>query len=317
MVRDLKAQIPDSEIVFFVSNTNKALLSVLECADRAEVLQIYSPLVAIRQMRASHCDVLIDCSQWPRISALLIALAGAKWTIGFRTPRQKRHFAFDAIIDHRGDRHEIDNYRALASALGVSASSLPSIKITTQHRSEAASFNLENYIVLHPWPAGFKSELKCWPSRNWIAVANDITARGINVVFTGGRADQEAGLNLVEQLRPNKLVHDLTGRLTLGGTAAVLESALAVISVNTGIMHLAAALKPSLIALNGPTNPRRWGPVSETAISLVPDCPNCGYLSLGFEYPDDPPDCMGAISVAAVLQSLRHFLPTERDALSV
>jgi ADP-heptose:LPS heptosyltransferase len=89
-----------------------------------------------------------------------------------------------------------------------------------------------------------------------------------------------------------------------------------VVSVNTGIMHMADALSASLVALHGPTNARRWGPVSPTSISLESPLPGAGYLDLGFEFPRQVPDCMNALSFDTVLNAcrtaLRHRRPSRR-----
>jgi len=58
-----------------------------------------------------------------------------------------------------------------------------------------------------------------------------------------------------------------------------------------------------MVAIHGPTSPKRWGPVSERAIAIRSPLPGCGYLDLGFEYPKRPPECMKAISFETVLEA--------------
>jgi heptosyltransferase-3 len=79
-------------------------------------------------------------------------------------------------------------------------------------------------------------------------------------------------------------------------------------------MHLAALLEKPLVALHGPTNPHRWGPVypshsSEgSTLVLGPGLEEGGaYLNLGFEYPENPTYLMDQISVEAVIVALRKF----------
>ncbi len=89
----------------------------------------------------------------------------------------------------------------------------------------------------------------------------------------------------------------------------MLREAQAVVSVNTGIMHVAAVLGASVIGLHGPTSARRWDPLGPASTALVSDCPGCGYLNLGFEYPRHPPPCMEQLPVAKVLAALEEVLP--------
>ena len=73
--------------------------------------------------------------------------------------------------------------------------------------------------------------------------------------------------------------------------------------MNTGVMHVAAALGAPTIALNGPTSGTRWGPRGPftrcVASPMVPD----GYLNLGFEHDERFAHCMDAITVAMVLDA--------------
>jgi ADP-heptose:LPS heptosyltransferase len=104
-------------------------------------------------------------------------------------------------------------------------------------------------------------------------------------------------------------VKSLAGQADLAETAMEIARAAAVVCVNTGVMHLAAALNTPLVALHGPTNPVRWGPLSADAITVAPPSDSGGgYLNLGFEYPANPPDCMAAITLEEVLIGLRKAL---------
>jgi heptosyltransferase I len=87
----------------------------------------------------------------------------------------------------------------------------------------------------------------------------------------------------------------------LAQTAALLAHSRLVVSVDTGIMHLAAALDLPLIALHGPTSSKRWGPISKNAVAIDSPDPHAGYLYLGFEPPAGPSRCMEAITYERVL----------------
>jgi ADP-heptose:LPS heptosyltransferase len=94
----------------------------------------------------------------------------------------------------------------------------------------------------------------------------------------------------------------------LAQTAAVLRDAAGVVSVNTGVMHLASCLDVPLVALSGPTSVQRWGPLSGSARNATPATGPCGYLNLGFEYPPVPPACMEAISTDDVVGKLAEVM---------
>lgn len=93
--------------------------------------------------------------------------------------------------------------------------------------------------------------------------------------------------------------------------AGLIKAAYCLISVNTGIMHLGAALGARVISLSGPTSLVRWGAVSDRAINLAAkkDCSPC--LNLGFEYQCQHGGCMKTIEVGEVIRALETF--TERN----
>jgi heptosyltransferase I len=86
--------------------------------------------------------------------------------------------------------------------------------------------------------------------------------------------------------------------------AGVLMRARVVVSVNTGVMHLAAIVGAPTVALNGPNRNGRWGPVGTRAIGVESPGEGCGYLHLGFEFDGQATDCMERITVERVVQAV-------------
>ncbi len=127
---------------------------------------------------------------------------------------------------------------------------------------------------------------------------------------TGARYDVERTDELCARLACSGrgAVINLAGRMTLAQTARVLEEATAVVSVNTGIMHLAAAVGTVILGLNGPVPGSRWGPLGDRAVSVEAHGEGCGYLNLGFEYKNQRIDCMDLIEPHRVLRLLKESL---------
>jgi ADP-heptose:LPS heptosyltransferase len=90
----------------------------------------------------------------------------------------------------------------------------------------------------------------------------------------------------------------------------VLAACEFVVSVNTGVMHLAALVGARTVSLEGPVPVRRWGPVGARVRSVESALPNCGYLHLGFEYAGQRSDCMDGVSVDAVHAAINDLLRT-------
>ena len=90
-------------------------------------------------MRQDQFDLLVDFGPRPRLNAILTALARARFTAGFRTARQARHFAHDLAVEHQRWDHELENHRRLIRALGFPADHQPAIDRRKIPRNSSAT----------------------------------------------------------------------------------------------------------------------------------------------------------------------------------
>jgi heptosyltransferase III len=310
IANDLKIAFPHAKIIAFVSPLSKGITEIISGFDQEVVIPTTRPLRALQIIRKCPTDVTIDICAWPRITALYAALARTRFTMGFRTKGALRHWAFDRAIEHSAELHEIDNFRALLEPFRIYGASLPRAAADLLPQgAHSAEDSRAPAIVFHPWASGFRSHLKEWPEKNWVSLAQELVERGYRLIITGSPFDAERSSNLCLAIDRPGHVTSLAGRSDLADTAKCIAHAAAVVCVNTGVMHLAAAFDRPLVALHGPTNPLRWGPLSKRAVVVAPPATSgCGYLNLGFEYPANPPDCMSAIKVSDVLIRLQDAI---------
>ena len=319
-------------VTIFSTPANAEIFKLISNFDRLVLIPITSPWHALQTMRESIAqfpvDVLIDTSQWSKIGAILCALSGAKLTVGFNTPGQYRQFAYDVVVPHSRSVHEIDNFRALLRPLNISTGAMPQLNLISIDQVPQPPIT-KPYIVLHPWASGTKFAMREWPLNSWLELGKRLVSAGYAIVITGGPDDKKRAADLVQKLNTSLASANLLVRNTsnlddpLAGvsiisvagsanwleTARLINQAEAVVAVNTGTMHLAAILGRPLVALHGPTNPARWGPLtSGTAIPVIlgPGLSEGGaYLHLGSEYPKEPVYLMDQISPDAVIKALK------------
>lgn len=113
--------------------------------------------------------------------------------------------------------------------------------------------------VLHP---GAASGARRWPAERWAALARAETGAGRSVVLSGGPGE----VALAEHIaRSAGLSSDvvLAGRTGLRDLAAVVAAAGRVVCGDTGVGHLATALRTPSVLLFGPVAPQEWGPPPE------------------------------------------------------
>ncbi len=120
-------------------------------------------------------------------------------------------------------------------------------------------------------------------------------------MLTGGPGDVEPNDALVREWRAEGLRVESSAGSTPAETLVWLAFAAGVVSVNTGVMHLAAAVGTPVVSLNGPTPVRRWGPVGAPSRDLVSPLVPDGYTNLGWEQDDRHRDAMSGITVGAVV----------------
>ena len=319
-------------VTIFSTPANVEIFKLISNFDRIVLIPITSPWHALQTMRESIAqfpvDVLIDTSQWSKIGAILCALSGAKVTIGFNTPGQYRHFAYDVLVPHSRKVHEIDNFRALLQPLNITNGALPELDLTSIDQVPLPPVT-KPFIVLHPWASGTQFAMREWPINSWLELGKRLVSAGYAIIITGGPDDKKRAANLVQKLNTSLASANLSSSapnnevatqgsariISVAGlanwleTAGLMNQAEAVVAVNTGTMHLAAILGRPLVALHGPTNPARWGPLtSGTAIPIIlgPGLSEGGaYLHLGSEYPKEPAYLMDQISPDAVIKALK------------
>lgn len=128
-------------------------------------------------------------------------------------------------------------------------------------------------------PGSENNPEKRWPVEHWRALIQSIEAAEF-VIF--GTANDRPIADAVAAGATARAVVNLAGKTDLRSFCDQLVSCDLLVTNDTGGMHLANALGVSLVALFGPTNPVRTGPVfSGTAVILQPPgCPRTGGASL-------------------------------------
>ncbi|CAK0746996.1 ADP-heptose--LPS heptosyltransferase 2 [Gammaproteobacteria bacterium] len=120
--------------------------------------------------------------------------------------------------------------------------------------------------VLVLCPGAEYGPAKRWPVTHFAAVAHKATVSGWQVWLFGSNHD--ATLTTEIQQLSGKVTVDFAGRLSLVEAIDLLSLASAVVTNDSGLMHMAAALDRPLVALFGSSDPRHTPPLSAHATIL-------------------------------------------------
>ena len=304
-IKDVRRAYPEAQMTLFSGATNREVAIRFSGADRVIELPVANPLRAAKIIGESgHFDLWMDFGAWARLNALLSACANASFKVGFHTGGQYRHYVYDKTVIHSPCVHELQNYKELIRSAGIAVTDdIPSVGV---HGALDPRI-----ITIHMFPGGTRSSYKEWPQDSWKMLIQRFLKQGYRIVLTGSRIDRERALRFASEFASDG-ISVVAGTQDLQGVAELLKSSRVVITVNTGIMHLAAALGCNIVALHGPTSALRWGPLNTNSIVLSARSACAPCLSLGFEYKCSHPKCLETITVDEVDAAARTLL--ERQA---
>jgi heptosyltransferase-2 len=175
-----------------------------------------------------------------------------------------------AIRKPRGYGHQREYYQALTGGLGIDQG--PPYAVVTADRDRARELLREigldvdePFVVFAPGAAYGRA--KQWLPERFAELATlIINELGWSVVMVGSKVDRAACQEILASLpgtgtRMNRLI-DFSGKSDLASLAGVLAIARAVVSNDSGAMHLAGAVGARVIAMFGATNERRTSPLT-------------------------------------------------------
>jgi len=307
---DLRDAFPHCRITLFAGNSNVAVARLLGGHDEVICLPVKNVFEACRLVRKQHFDLFLDYGPWPRINGVISYFARAKYKVGFRTRGQHRHFVYDLPVVHSPGQHELENFRDVLRAIGVPTIHAPQFPSSVGRSDLPGQYQVRDaYVVFHLWPGGYRAAFKEWPVERWLEIGKQISKLGFQIVLTGAPSDHARNQSVIA--RAETELSDGGWKNFAGAsmeqTIGIIRRSRLTVSVNTGVMHVAAVLGAPVLGLHGPTSERRWGPIGPLAVAIRAPGPECGYLNLGFEYPVQC-TCMERITVDHVMAQCMSLL---------
>ncbi len=286
VLRALKRPRPDSRIYWWIES---GLAPLLEGDPDLESLVLFhrrrwaSPWRwgelwrSVMWTRAQHFDWVIDLQCLAR-SGAFAWLANGTLTVGLDEPREFARGYYDLIVRRPSfHTHAADWYQEVPRRLGIPVSriddALPVRADVAARIREKAGADGERWVAIQ---AGARWANKRWPIESFGQVLRALADHDARLRFAllGSRDDESLG-RILAQVEPERCL-DLTGKTTLPELVEWIRRCDLMISNDTGPMHIAAALHKPLVAIFGPTEPRRTGPygqlgdVLQVNLSCVP-----------------------------------------------
>ncbi|MDN3922346.1 glycosyltransferase family 9 protein [Roseateles violae] len=215
----------------------------------------------LARLRARRFDLAIQLHGSGGITNPLLASFGARFNAGFCQPGAWTP-AGDAkrFLHWPAQGSELERLLALCDHLGLPRQGTAlDFPLREPDRQEAArllgALAGRPYAIVHP---GAQLPSRRWPPARFAAVADALAARGLAIVLTGTADEAPLTAAVGAALRAPAL--DLAGRTSLWSLGALIEGAALMISNDTGVSHIAAALgRPSVVISSG-GDAARWSP---------------------------------------------------------
>ncbi len=214
----------------------------------------------IRDLRKRPYDLIIDFHGLFK-SSIIVFLSGGKRKLGYDSLQELSGLFLNEKIPEDMNKHAVDRYLDFPLYLGAKKERAEFIlpqSADTENKVKLllASHGLDenNYIAINPiayW------DTKLWDNEKFAKLADLIQAKlKKKVVFTG--SESKSIEKITAKMKSTGI--NLGGKTSLMELSCLFKKALMVITTDSGPMHLACAVGTPVVALFGPTDPKRTGP---------------------------------------------------------
>ena len=265
----------------------------------------------ISHLRAKEFDIAF-LLQNAFEAALLTYLARIKYRVGYNT--DCRSYLLTNIVYLKREIlkvHQVKYYLSLAYSLGfpqVDESPLVYTSITEDSYIDKW-LSANNYspkeLLVGINPGAYYGSAKRWSPERYAEVANILHKEyKANIVFLGGPQEIEMKEKIACHLRFNPLW--ATGNLSLIQTTALIKKCRLIITNDSGLMHLSAAVSTPVVAIFGSTDPHLTGPIGDKHIIIKKElnCQPC----FKRQCPKKHLRCMELIKIEEILSAVERLL---------
>ncbi|MGE5410967.1 MAG: glycosyltransferase family 9 protein [Clostridiales bacterium] len=316
----IKKRFPEASVSFLVREYTKPCVTNNPYIDNVLVLKEKNGRIMLREnirllkkYKFDSCVVVFPLFQ----IALIMLLSGIKKRIG--TGYRWYSFLFNnKIFQHRkyAESHELEYNVNLLDFLGVNEKVNKKnvefgLRPTPENEQKIEQLLLQNkidrhrpIIIIHPGSGGSAVDLPVESFKRLTSLLAHYLP--LQIIVSGSDAEK----SVCNELIMDNSVKNFAGKLNLGEFIALINKADLLIANSTGPIHLAAALKKSVVGFYPKItacSAERWGPYTEKSSVFLPtlDCKNCSREQC------ERLKCMDSIDMKEVFNNIKEIIKSQ------
>ena len=319
----LRQLYPQASLTALVNSGTEAMLAENPNVDRILVLErdknpladLKKQFTLIARLRKFRFDLAIELTNNDR-GATYSFLSGAKRRLGFRPKKIKpldRHLLFTDLVVQKKGTHMVDRHMRMIEHLGHTPQSRSPRLFWKREEAQKVEEILgridlsekDDFIVLHPI---LKAKYRAWRSDGYARLCDHLRDKfNIPTILVCGKSQDEIDFtNKIKEMTESRPLN-LGGKLSLRELVVLISKATLFIGIDSGPMHMAAAVNTPLVAIFGPQTRVTWGPYGEghCVIQKDWDCVPCVRMGCN---DSGKSRCLEELSAEEVIAAVDHAM---------
>lgn len=319
VLRTLRSNFPSSHITLLADakiadlvKYNKNIDQLIAIDKKGYHDKLWNYLKLIGEIRREKFDLVINLHRNERAS-FLAGLSGAGKIVGYSTFGP--HVLFDKVLENRKRvKHQVEaHFDVLRETLGITVIDDRGIEMWLDEPAEdeaarlwSAAFGTDGALPVIGLNSGASWPTKRWPKEYFADLADRLLEAGYGVAYFGGPMDVELVRETVALMKnsTHARLAIFTGKVNLLVLAALFKKCAALITNDSGPMHIAVAMDVPLVSIFGASPVIGFSPYNDKSVVIKSDadCHPCYQHHCGTLH------CMKGISVDKVLEATMEII---------
>ena len=273
-IKAIRENFPEAKITMFTNHLMSEILPqgfivdeyiFLKKSGRYVDESFFKQLIKIWKLRKRKFDLAVDLKWKSERASVLTYLSGAKTRIGYWERIYNKCYTH-SIKHPVGGYHEVHRNLDVIKQIGLEVKEEnPLVYISEADKKFARDFfasnslNKNNTICIH---AGASKSNRAWSPERFTQLSEQLIEKyNVTILLTWGKNEFELVNKISNSVGKNTILSPATN--SISQLAAIIQNCSLFISVCTGPMNVANAVKTPIVTLLGSTDPADWSPYGE------------------------------------------------------